>query len=159
VEVVGDFFRALPEVGRMLWGFIGGLMGVAIIVGSVVLTAGLAFLAKLLRDTHGWLSAIFGMMAATIAAWWAFGIIPSAWIYFADEAQDLLQGVVIPQALGIGPYIMAANFYEVFRDSVVMIETFVAMALFTVIALRIQARFPRALAEGEEARPQSGGYK
>ncbi|MGH8873121.1 MAG: hypothetical protein ACRDWS_14255, partial [Acidimicrobiia bacterium] len=136
-----------------------GWAGVAITLGSIVLLAGFAFAAKTLRDTFGWLAAIFGMMAATIAAFWAFGILPSAWVYFADGQRDLMEGVVIPEALGVGDNVMSANFYQVFRDVVVMIETTIAMGAFAVVALAVQKRYPRALAEGEESRPQSGGYK
>ena len=157
---VGVFFWTLDDVVKALWQFMRGWTGVLIIVGSGAMMVGFAGAALLLRNTFGWLSAIFGMMSATVAAWWAFGIIPSAWIYFADGQRDLMEGTVIAKELGLAPnYIVAANFYEVFRDSVVMGETTIAMIAFAIIALRIQARFPRALAEGEEPRPQSGGYK
>jgi hypothetical protein len=98
-------------------------------------------------------------MSATVAAWWAFGIIPSAWIYFADGQRDLMENTVIPGTLGTPRFMIATNFYQVFRDLVVIMETQIAMVVFAIIALQIQKRFPRALAEGEEARPQSGGYK
>ena len=159
MDWVGEFFRTLPDVFSAMWTFMRGLEGVAIIVGSGVMMIGFAAIAIKLRDTYGWVSAIFGMMSAQVAAWWAFGIIPSAWIYFADGQRDLMIDTVIPGTLGVGRYQIASNFYEVFRDSVVMGETTIAMVLFAVAALRIQKRFPRSLAEGEEARPQSGGYK
>ena len=156
---LGEFFGALPDVARALWVFGRGWAGVAISAGSVLLVAALLFGAKTLRDTHGWVAAILGMMAATVAAWWAFGILPSAWIYFLDGQRDLMEGVVIPEALGFGGRVVAANFYQVFRDSIVMVETTVAMIAFAVLAVAVQKRYPRALADGEEARPQSGGYK
>ena len=159
MSAVGEFFAALPAVGQALWTFMRGWAGIAIIIGSGVLTVGLLALALLLRDRMGWMSAIFGTMAATIAGFWAFGIIPSAWIYFADGQRDLLENTIIPGTLGIGDAVIAANFYQVFRDSVVMAETTIAMVAFAVLALVIQKRYPRALAEGEESRPQSGGYK
>ena len=159
MEWVGEFFRTLPLVGAALWDFMRGWAGVAIIIGSGAMMIGFGLAAFKLRDTYGWLSAIFGMMSATVAAWWAFGIIPSAWIYFADGQRDLMENTVIPGTFGIGRFQMAENFYQVFRDMVVMGETTVAMIVFAVLALQIQKRFPRALAEGEEARPQSGGYK
>ena len=159
MEWVGEFFQTLPAVFEALWTFMRGWVGVAIIVGSGAMMIGFALVAMLLRDTYGWLSAIFGMMSATVAAWWAFGIIPSAWIYFADGQRDLMENTVIPGTLGIGQYQLASNFYQVFRDLVVIGETQIAMVVFAILALRIQKRFPRALAEGEEARPQSGGYK
>jgi hypothetical protein len=155
VSELQDFFTSLPAAAAALWRFIDGWYGVAVTVGSVVLTAACLFAAKRLRDDQGWLSAIFGMMAATIAAWWAFGILPSAWIYFVDSQKDVLAAHVIPNA--IDP--VWSNFYNFFRDVVVMAETTLAMGLFALIALRIQSVYPRALAEGEDARPQSGGYK
>ena len=159
VDWVGEFFSTLPEVARAFWEFMRGWAGVGIIVGSGAIMIGGSFAAYKLRDTYGWLAAIFGMMAATVAAWWAFGIIPSAWIYFADGQRDLMENAVIPGTLGTEQYMVATNFYQVFRDLVVVMETQIAMVVFAIAALRIQKRFPRALAEGEEARPQSGGYK
>jgi hypothetical protein len=159
VEWVGEFFTTLPQVGSALWAFMRGWVGVAIIVGSGAMMIGFGLAAFILRDRFGWLSAIFGIMSATVAAWWAFGIIPSAWIYFADGQRDLMENTVIPGTFGIGRFQAASNFYQVFRDMVVMGETTIAMVVFAVLALQIQKRFPRALAEGEEARPQSGGYK
>ena len=159
MEWVGEFFSTLPKVGVALWEFMRGWAGVAVIIGSGAMMIGFGLAALKLRDTFGWLSAIFGMMSATVAAWWAFGIIPSAWIYFADGQRDLMENTIIPETFGIGRFQIAANFYTVFRDMVVMGETTIAMVVFAVLALQIQKRFPRALAEGEEARPQSGGYK
>jgi hypothetical protein len=159
VEWVGEFFQTLPEVAAALWEFMRGWVGVAIIMGSGAMIIGFALVALKLRDTYGWLSSVFGMMSATVAAWWAFGIIPSAWIYFADGQRDLMENTVIPETFGTEQFMIATNFYQVFRDSVVMIETQLAMVAFAIVALQIQKRYPRALAEGEEPRPQSGGYK
>lgn len=154
-QAVGDFFVALGDALAALWTFGDGWYGLIITIAWA--GAAIAFLlaARALRDGHGWLSAMFGTMAAAIAAFWAFGILPSAWIYFLDSRQDLLAGRVIPEALDP----VAANFYQVFRDTIVVVETGVAMAAFVVVALLVQKHYPRALAEGEEARPQSGGYK
>ena len=159
VDWVGEFFTTLPEVGRALWGFMRGWAGVAIIVGSGAMMIGFSAAAFKLRDTYGWLSAIFGIMAATVAAWWAFGIIPSAWIYFADGQRDLMENQVIPGSIAFGDFVVMSNFYQVFRDIVVVIENSIAVVVFAIAALWIQKRDPRALAEGEDARPQSGGYK
>ncbi len=150
---VGEFFRALPDVLRAAWVFIG-IRGLLVAVGSVVLTAAFALAAMGLRDRSGWLSSIFGMMAATVVMWWLFGIIPSAWVYFADAQEGIMGGRVIPNALPL-----FGDFYEFFRDLVVVGETGIAILAFVVAAFWIQKRYPRALAEGEEARPQSGGYK
>lgn len=164
MEWVGEFFTTLDDVAKELWRFLGESRsspweGLATIIGSGALMVLFAGAAVKLRDIYGWLSAIFGIMSATIAAWWAFGIIPSAWIYFADGQRDLMENTVVPGTLGPEGYIISDNFYQVFRDLVVVTETQVAMVAFAIIALQIQKRFPRALAEGEEARPQSGGYK
>ena len=51
------------------------------------------------------------------------------------------------------------NFYQVFRDSIVMAETTVAMIAMGAVALWVQKKYPRGLAEGEEKGPSSGGYK
>jgi Zn-dependent protease with chaperone function len=156
---LGEFFSTLPDVFVALWTFGRGWTGVLVTIGSIVLTALFCLIAIRLRDEQGWLSAIFGMMAATIAAWWAFGILPSAWIYFADGQRDLMENQVIPGALVINGFTVMGNFYQVFRDIIVVIENTVAVVLFAMAALWIQKRYPRALAEGEEPRPQSGGYK
>jgi hypothetical protein len=151
---VGEFFRALPAVFVALWEFIAGWRGVGVMIGSGVLTVAFAGAALRLRESSGWLSAIMGMMATTIVMWWLFGIIPSAWVYFADAERDLMGGTVIPEALPL-----MSNFYNLFRDTVVVAETGIALLAFVVAALWIQKRYPRSLADGEEARPQSGGYK
>jgi hypothetical protein len=151
---MGEFFRTLPEVGRQLLGFIDGFFGIAVVGVSVILAAVLLFLAHRWRDTRSWLSAMLGGLAVTIGMWWAFGIIPSAWIYFVDGQRDLLAGTIIPRALpGM------SNFFEVFRDSVVVGETAIAVIALAIIAGQVQRRYPRALADGEDSRPQSGGYK
>lgn len=154
MDAVGNFFTTIPDLIVALWRFGGGLRGVAVSAGSTILAVAFCFGALRLRDRSGWLSAIFGMMAATIALWWLFGILPSAWVYFADGQRELLGGTVIPNALPL-----ANNFYQVFRDLVVIGETTVAIMAFCFGMVWIQKRYPRALAEGEEARPQSGGYK
>jgi hypothetical protein len=142
------------EASVHLWRFIAGWRGVGVTIGSIVLTVAFAMGARMVRERSGWLSAILGMMSLTIVMWWLFGILPSAWVYFSDAQKALLAGRVIPNALpGFG------NFYQFFRDAVVLGETTVAMVGFVVAAFWLQKRYPRSLAEGEQARPQSGGYK
>jgi hypothetical protein len=154
VDWLGEFFRAIPEVASAFWSFADGFYGVAITIGSIVLAAVLLLGASVLRLTHGWLSAILGAMAATVGMFWVFGVIPSAWVYFADGSRDLLEGTIIPSALpGFD------NFYVVFRDSVVMGMFGIGLVGLAVLALVIQKRLPRALAEGEERGPTSGGYR
>jgi hypothetical protein len=154
VDWLGEFFRAIPDVASAFWSFSDGFYGVAVTAGNAVLAAALLFGAAVLRPTHGWLSAILGAMAATIGMFWIFGVIPSAWVYFADGSRDLLEGTIIPSALpGFD------NFYEVFRDSVVMGLFAIGLVGLAVLALAIQKRLPRALADGEERGPTSGGYR
>jgi len=156
MEAVGEFFRTLPQVFVALWEFGGEWSGVLIMGVSVAMTVLFLAGAHLLRDRSGWLSAILGMMAGTIAMWWVFGIIPSAWVYFADAERDLLIDRIIPRAV-FPP--LFNNFYQVFRDTVVVVMMTLGLVGTVVLALWIQRRYPRVLAEGEEARPQSGGYK
>ena len=159
MDWLGEFFGAIPDVIVALWEFGDGLLGLGVMVGSIALIAATLFLAKILRDDHGWLSAIFGTMAATVGAFWIFGILPSAWVYFLDGSRELLRDTMIPSQIVIGETVVMGNFYQVVRDSVVMLETMVAMGAMVVVALWIQKRYPRGLAEGEEKGPSSGGYK
>ena len=159
METLSEFFRTLDDVFKALWTFGRGWSGVLISGGSVVLFGALSFGAMKLRETHGWVAAILGMMGATVAAWWAFGILPSAWIYFADGQRDLMENQVIPGTLAFGDFVVATNFYDVFRDLVTVTLNGIALVGFTIAALWVQKKFPRSLAEGEEPRPQSGGYK
>lgn len=151
---VGEFFRAIPEALSALWQFAEGFYGLAVMLGYLIAAVFFVWLAVIFRPTRGWLSAVFGIMAVTIAFFWGFGIVPSAWVYYADGARELLEGTVVPAALP-----GAENFYEVFRDTVVVILTALAIMGFAVAAGAVQKRYPRVLAEGEEAGPKSGGYK
>lgn len=159
MDWLGEFFGAIPDVIVALWEFADGLLGLGITVGSIAIIAATLYGALRLRDDHGWVSAILGTMGATVAAFWLFGVLPSAWVYFIDGSRELLTDTVIPSQIAIGDTPVMANFYQVFRDSVVMIETGIAMGAMVVVALWIQKRYPRGLAEGEESRPSSGGYK
>ena len=151
---MNEFFATLPDAGAALWDFMEGFYGIAIIVGSVALAALALFLAKRWRDEHSWLSAVAGVSGAAIAFWWAFGILPSAFTFFMDGERDLLEGTIVPAAMpGMD------NFYEVFRDVVVVGMQTVLAVVFAVAALRIQRRYPRSLAEGEEKSPATGGYR
>lgn len=154
MENLREFFRTLPDAGREFWEFGDGFYGLAILIGSIVLIALFLALAKRLRSNHEWLSAVMGVMAITIGMWWAFGILPSAWVYYVDGARDVLEGAVIPAALPA-----MEDFYQVFRDSVVIVETAVALVAVAMITRAAQKRFPRELGEGEEGRTQTGGYR
>ena len=154
MDAITTFFTSLDDLVVAIWDFAEGWRGVLVTLGSIALVVVFCFAALKLRDSSGWLSAIFGMMAATIGLYWIFGVLPSAWVYFVDSEQAVLAGRIIPESLPL-----MGNFYQVFRDSVVMIETGIGLAGLVVAALWIQKRYPRGLAEGEEARPQAGGYK
>lgn len=159
MDVISEFFGALPDALSALWTFGDGFQGLAVTVGSMVLVAGFSFAAVRTRDNYGWVAATFGCCAAMIATLWAFGILPSAWIYYIDGAKDILADNIIPTRVVIGEFTVFGNFYQVFRDSIVMVETMIAMGGFGALALYVQKKYPRTLAEGEEAREQSGGYK
>ena len=159
MNVVTEFFTTIPDLFAALWSFGRGFTGLAITLGSIILTAGFAAAAHLTRDKMGWVSATFGSLAAMVATLWAFGILPSAWIYFLDGQADVLTDTMIPSRIAFGDFVLMGNFYQVFRDSIVMVETIVAMGAFGALALWVQKRYPRGLAEGEEPRESSGGYK
>jgi hypothetical protein len=125
-------------------------------IAMVVVFAGAAYQ---LRETQGWLSGLFGSMAVLIGLWWTLGIIPSAWIYFADSQKDLLSDTIIPSQIVVGGLGVATNFFNVFRDSIVMIEAGIVLGIGVAIIFAVQKRFPRGLAEGEDRGPTTGGYK
>lgn len=159
MTVIGEFFRTLPEAIAALWNFGDGFVGLILMVGSIALVLGFSAAAYVLREKQGWLSALFGSMAVLLGLWWTLGIIPSAWIYFADAQKDLLADTIIPSQIVIGNLEIATNFYDVFRDSIVMIEATVVLVAGTWLVFAIQKRLPGSLAEGEEKGPTTGGYK
>lgn len=159
MDVISEFIFSIDDVLAALWDFGNGFAGLAVTIGSIVLVALFVLAAQRTRDDYGWISAICGGCAATVAGLWAFGILPSAWVYFMDGTKDVLSDQVVPSKIAIGEFTIFGNFYQVFRDSIVMVETIVAMGAFAALALWVQKRYPRSLAEGEETREQSGGYK
>lgn len=166
----GEFFGAIPdalralyeqgdpsELGRGWWGFlILVIWGVFFVAIPLVIA----------RATHGkreWVSATMGVVAGLAVFWWIYGILPSAWIYYLDGAKDTLAGPIVPETVGFtfesGYRLdLMSNFYEVVRDSVVVLEHLVAFILTFWAALRIQKAYPRTLGEGE-VKPEAGGYK
>lgn len=164
----GDFFRALPDALRALYQFgdpnnLGqGWWGFLILaIWGIGLVAIPLALAKRWYGRHEWASAAMGMLAATAIFWWVYGVIPSAWIYYVDSNKELLKDVIIPTSFTptvFGTKLdIASNLYQVIRDLVVVIEHLVAFALTFWLAIRIQKRYPRTLAPGEE-KPAPGGY-
>ncbi|HSJ45505.1 MAG TPA: hypothetical protein VK923_12545 [Euzebyales bacterium] len=159
MNVMGDFFATLPAALRALWDFGDGFVGVVLMVASIGMIVVFSGLAYQLRERLGWLSALFGSMAVLLGLWWALGIIPSAWIYFADSQSELLADSIVPSAIVIGQLEVASNFYNVFRDSIVMAEATVVLLVGAWLIFAVQKRFPGGLAEGEGRGPTTGGYK
>jgi hypothetical protein len=157
--VIGEFFANLPDAIAALWNFGDGFIGLVLMVVSIGMIVGFGAAAYVLRERQGWLSALFGSMAVLLGLWWTLGIIPSAWVYFADSQKDLLADTIIPSQIVVGDVGVATNFYDVFRDSIVMIEATVILGLGAWLVFAIQKRFPGGLAEGEEKGPTTGGYK
>lgn len=159
MDWIGEFFATLPDALLALWNFGEGFFGLVLMGGSIVLTAAFCFLAYRLRGTHGWTAALFGAMAALLSSWWLLGIVPSAWVYFADSQSELLTDTIIPSQIIVGRLEVASNFYNVFRDSIVLVQGGIVVVGYFVLALVLQKRFPGGLAEGEERGPTTGGYK
>lgn len=159
MNVIGEFFATLPDAIVALWEFGDGFYGLALMTASIILLAVFCLLAYRLRESQGWLSALFGSMAVLLGLWWTLGIIPSAWIYFADSRRELLADTIIPSQIIVGPLDVATNFFNVFRDSIVMLEATVVLVAGVLLMFALQKRFPGGLAEGEERGPTTGGYK
>lgn len=159
MDAISNFFAAIPDVLVALWAFGSGFQGVIIMVASIALIAVFAGLAYRLREQQPWLGALFGAMTTLLTLWWAMGIVPSAWVYFIDAERELLEGTIIPGAITVGPLDVASNFYNLFRDSVVMLINTVAIGGVFWVAIAAQKRFPKGLAEGEQKGPTTGGYK
>lgn len=176
-EYFSSFWGSLPDALHALYlfgdpsGVGNGWWGaVILVIWGVGLTAIPLYVAKLTYETHEWVSATMGTVAGLSVAWWLFGILPSAWIYYVDANREILEGAIIPASLGItfdngflffpAGYRLdiATNFYNVFRDIVVTMETGAAITLVIWGAVRVQRKFPRTLAAGE-TRPDAGGYK
>lgn len=147
------------QVAMALWQFGGGFFGIVLMGGSAALIGLFCMLAYRLRGRQGWLSALFGAMAVLLGLWWLIGIVPSAWVYFVDSQKDLLRGQVIPGAITLGPLDVASNFYDVFRDTIVLVQGTVVLGIGVWLMLAVQKRFPGGLGEGEERGPTTGGYK
>jgi hypothetical protein len=166
----GDFFRTIPDALYALWQFgdpsaLGrGWWGVVIMgVWGIFLIGGPLVIARLTQGKHEWVSASMGVLAGLSGLWWVFGILPSAWIYYLDGSQEILEGTIIPASAGFtfaNGYRLdiASNLYTVIRDLVVVLQMTVGIVLMFWGALKLQERFPRGLAEGE-TKPDPGGYR
>lgn len=166
----GEFFSTLDEALVALWEFgdpsgLGrGWWGLLILAIWGIFLIGLPLLiARRTYGEHEWVSATMGVLGGLSILWWVFGILPSAWIYYVDSAAETLGGPIIPESLGItfsNGYRLdiASNFYEVFRDLVVVVQHLIALVGVFYAALKLQERFPRTLAEGE-TKPDAGGYR
>lgn len=176
-QYFSDFAGAFPDAMVALWRFgdpsgVGqGWWGLVILlIWGVGLTAVPLFIAKRTYETHEWVSATMGVVAGLSVAWWLFGILPSAWIYYVDANKEILEGSIIPASAGLtfdngflffpeGYRLdIATDLYNVIRDVVVTLETGAAITLVIWGAIRIQRQYPRSLAPGE-TKPDAGGYK
>lgn len=176
----GDFFAALPEAGRALWEFgdpdsLGrGWWGILIVLIWGIFLIGVPLLiADRTAGERQWVAAGMGALGGLSLVWWLFGILPSAWIYYLDSTQEILEGTIIPASVGytlqdsflwfpagyrFGIDTFTNDFYLVVRDSVVVIEHVLAFVLLVRAAKWVQGRHPRGLAEGE-VKPDAGGYR
>ncbi len=167
IEFFPDALKGLYQfgdpsgIGNGWWGFI------ILFIWGVFLTAIPLYLAKLWHGKREWASATMGVIAGLSLMWWAYGILPSAWIYFMDSNKEVLSGNIIPNSAGITfgtgddayRIDIASNLFDVIRDLVVVIQHLVAFVLTFWLALRIQKELPaKTLAPGE-VKPDSGGYK
>lgn len=170
LEWFGEFFAALPEVGRAVYqfgdpanlgrGWIGG--AIMLLWGGPLLALPL-WIAKKTYGTHEWVSATMGVMAASSFLWWVHGVIPHGWIQFVESNENLLSGRVIPASAGIDisedyRLDIASNLYGVIADSVVALLMIAGIVVSLWLALRVQKSLPKTLAPGE-SKPESGGYK
>lgn len=166
----GDFFGAIPDALRALYEFgdpsgVGnGWWGIVIAliwgVGLCAIPLAIAYRTYGERD---WISATMGALGGFTILWWLFGILPSAWLYYADANKEILQDRVIPTSLTLtinGVYFpIATNLYDVIRDTVVVVQHLIALAVVFWAAFAVQKRFPKQLAPGEERAESTGGYK
>lgn len=176
----GDFFSTIPEAATALYEFgdpssVGqGWWGIVIVLIWGVLLIGLPVLiAQRTVGEREWVAASMGALGGLSGLWWLFGILPSAWIYYLDSSQEILEGNIIPASVGytfqnnflwfdagqrLGLDTFTNNFYLVVRDTVVVIEHVLAFMLLLWIVRKVQERHPRGLAEGE-VKPDAGGYR
>ena len=169
-EWFGEFFRAIPDVGRAVYQFgdpqaVGrGWVGLVIMVlwlgplGVLPL-----YIAKITHGKREWVSSTMGIMGASSLLWWLHGVIPHAWIQFTQSFENLLSGTVIPASAGIDVtedyrLDIASNLYNVIAESVVGGLMVVGIVITLWAFLRVQKAYPKTLAAGE-TKPESGGYK
>lgn len=161
-----EFFAALPDALRALWEFGDpegagqGWWGIIIfLIWGVLLTAIPLLIAERTHGKREWVTVTMTCVAGFAVLWWLFGIIPSAWVFFADAHQAILGDAIIPTAVAPFGVTLVEDFYNVIRDSVVMVWHVIAVAAVIWAALRIQERFPRDLAPGEDRPTATGGYR
>ena len=160
-----EFFGAIPDALRALWEFGDpqgagqGWWGIIILLIWAVLFTAIPLL--IARRTHeqgrSWITVTMACVAGFSALWWVFGVFPSAWIFYVDAHQDILADAIIPTSFAPGGIPIATDLYNVIRDSVVVVWHLVFLGVTIWAAFKIQERYPRTLASGEE-RPASGGY-
>lgn len=170
LEWFGEFFAALPEVGRALYRFgdpqnLGrGWIGAAIMLLWIgPLMALPLWIAKKTYGTREWVSATMGVIAGSTFLWWLHGVLPHGWIQFMESNENILSGRVIPASAGIDisedfRLDIASNLYAVIVESVVGLLMIAGIAVSLWAVLRMQRSYPKTLAPGE-TKPESGGYK
>jgi hypothetical protein len=170
LEFFREFGAALPDAARALYQFgdpagLGrGWMGAAIMVlwfGPLMALP--LYLAKLTYGKREWFSATMGVMGAFAGIWWLFGVLPHAWIQFAESNENILSGTIIPASVGFDVsedyrLDIASNFYGVVSDSIVAVLMVAGIVLALWMFLRVQKSYPKTLAAGE-TKPEAGGYK
>lgn len=167
MDWIREFFQALTELPAALWAFGDGMRGLLVTAASFGAIILFTVLAAKLRDRQGWQSAVFGAMAALVAAWWVFGVIPNAWVSFVNQYDGILADRIIPAelvtpAVSLGPLRIpelevATDLYNVIRDAVAMGLTIIGVAVLAFVAVWVQKRYPRTLAPDEQPRPTTGG--
>lgn len=170
LEFFSEFGAALPDAARALYqfgdpaslgrGWVGALI---MILWFGPLLALPLWVAKRTYGTHEWVSATMGVMAASSAIWWIFGVLPHGWIQFMEANENILAGTLFPETAGftVGEDYridVATNLYGVIADSVVGLLTVAGVVLGILLFLRVQKSLPKTMATGE-TKPEAGGYK
>jgi hypothetical protein len=170
LEFFQEFGAAVPDALRALYQFgdpagLGrGWVGAAIMfLWFGPLLALPLYLAKITYGKREWFSATMGVMAASSAIWWLFGVLPHGWIQFVESNENILSGTIFPESAGftVGEDYrvdIATNLYGVISDSVVGALTVAGVVLALWGMVRIQKQLPKTLAAGE-SKPDAGGYK
>ncbi len=170
IEWFGEFFGALPEVGRALYQFGDPAGGGEGWVGGAIMLLWLGplgilplYLAKITYGKREWVSATMGIMGAASLLWWLHGVLPHVWIQFTESNRDLLSGTIIPASAGIDladdvRIDIATDLYMVITEGTIGLLMVGGVVVTIWAGLRMQRSYPKTLAPAE-TKPESGGYK